>query len=115
MTIGERLKEERNRVGANQTVFAEQCGVTKNTQLAYEKGERSPDANYLAAAAAAGVDVLYVVTGVRVEQAAAGLDNHEAQLLEAFRNMPKQQQDAFLLLSSSIASASGKSPLADKP
>ena len=42
MTIGERLKEERQRIGVNQTVMAEKCGVTKNTQLAYEKGERSP-------------------------------------------------------------------------
>lgn len=115
LNIGERLKEERVRLGYNQADFAAIAGVAKTSQFNYEKGERSPDAAYLAAVAEKGVDVLYVVTGVRVEQAAAGLDNHEAQLLEAFRNMPKQQQDAFLLLSSSIASASGKSPLADKP
>ncbi|WP_162961855.1 helix-turn-helix domain-containing protein, partial [Pseudomonas aeruginosa] len=47
MTIGERLKEERQRLGMSQTELAEQCGVSKNTQLAYEKGERSPDAAYL--------------------------------------------------------------------
>ncbi|HBP6664550.1 transcriptional regulator [Pseudomonas aeruginosa] len=115
MTIGERLKEERSRLKLSQTDLGAIGGVGKTTQINYEKGAGSPDGRYLAAVAQTGVDVLYVVTGVRVEQAAAGLDNHEAQLLEAFRNMPKQQQDAFLLLSSSIASTSGKSPLADKP
>ncbi|WGW43511.1 helix-turn-helix transcriptional regulator [Pseudomonas aeruginosa] len=92
MTIGERLKEERNRVGANQTVFAEQCGVTKNTQLAYEKGERSPDANYLAAAAAAGVDVQYVVTGERRPQPAGSISAEEADLLDRFRQLPAEDR-----------------------
>jgi transcriptional regulator with XRE-family HTH domain len=66
MTMGERLKEERLRIGVNQTVLAEKCGVTKNTQLAYEKGERNPDTAYLAAASSLGIDVLYLITGQRV-------------------------------------------------
>ena len=113
---GDRLREERLRLGfKKQEDLAQIGGVNRNTQGSYEKGERNPDSAYLAAVAAVGVDVLYVVTGVRATQAAAGLDEHEAQLLEAFRNMPKQQQEAFLLLSSSIATSSGKPPLADKP
>lgn len=115
MKIGERLKEERKRLGLNQADFAALLGASKTSQFNYEKGDRSPDAIFLAAAAEQGVDVLYVVTGVRAEQAAFGLDDHEAELLNAFRNMPKQQQEAFLLLSSSIASSSGNSPLVDKP
>lgn len=64
-SFGERLREERQRLGLNQTEFAGLAGVQKQAQLKYEKGERSPDANYLAAIAAAGADVQYIVTGVR--------------------------------------------------
>lgn len=39
--IGERLKEERERLGMNQTDFAAQLNVSKNSQYNYEKGERS--------------------------------------------------------------------------
>lgn len=103
MTIGERLKEERNRVGANQTVFAEQCGVTKNTQLAYEKGERSPDANYLAAASTAGIDVLYVVTGERKPQPADSISAREATLLGFFRQLPENEQANLVRTASALA------------
>lgn len=61
--IGDRLKEERERLGFNQTEFAAKAGVSKNSQYNYEKGERSPDATCLAAIAENGVDILYVVTG----------------------------------------------------
>ncbi|HBO9342665.1 helix-turn-helix domain-containing protein [Pseudomonas aeruginosa] len=64
-TIGERLREERERKGMNQSSFAEVGGVQKRAQINYEKDERHPDAAYLAAIAAAGVDVLYVLTGQR--------------------------------------------------
>lgn len=39
--------------------------MQKVAQINYEKGKRKPDAEYLAAIAAAGVDVLYVLTGQR--------------------------------------------------
>ena len=51
MGIGERLKEERERLGFSQTEFAAVAGASKNSQYNYEKGERSPDAAYLAAVA----------------------------------------------------------------
>lgn len=102
MTIGERLKEERSRLGFNQTDMAAFGGVGKTTQINYEKGNGAPDAKYLAALAEKGGDVLYVVTGARAEQIAAGLSDQEAELIEAFRHMGKQQQDAILLLSSSL-------------
>lgn len=64
-TIGERLREERDRLGLNQTAFAEAGGVQKRAQVNYEKDERHPDAGYLAAIATAGADVLYILTGSR--------------------------------------------------
>ena len=66
VNFGERLADERRRQGLNQTDFAALGGVTVKTQVLYEKSERVPDANYLAAVARHGVDVLYVLTGQHV-------------------------------------------------
>lgn len=63
--IGERLREERERLGLNQTELGARGGVSRKTQFNYESGERLPDAAYLAKVMDAGVDVLYVVTGNR--------------------------------------------------
>lgn len=63
--LGERLREERQRLGMSQAELGLAGGVQKQAQLKYEKGERSPDASYLEAIARAGVDVLYVLTGSR--------------------------------------------------
>jgi len=65
MSIGDRLRAERQKLRLSQTAFAELGGVGKTTQVLYESGQRVPDANYLAAVAAHGVDVLFVVIGQR--------------------------------------------------
>jgi len=62
MGIGARLREERERLGLNQEGFGQLGGVRKQAQLLYEKDERKPDSDYLVAVAAAGVDVLFVLT-----------------------------------------------------
>lgn len=63
MSFGERLKEERKRLGMNQTEFALLGGVVKFTQINYEKGDNSPNLDYLAKLEAAGVDAYYILTG----------------------------------------------------
>lgn len=85
MQLGERLREERERLGYNQADFAALAGATRKTQFNYETGERSPDANYLLAIGAAGADVQYIVMGMRSAQA---LSRDEIELLEAFRAAP---------------------------
>ena len=69
--IGARLRDERERLGKNQDAFAALAGVGKRALIHYEKSERSPDANFLAAIAAAGADVLYILMGQRSGAAAA--------------------------------------------
>lgn len=81
LNIGERLREERVRLGYNQAELAAIAGVAKTSQFNYEKGERSPDAAYLAAVAEKGVDVLYVVTGVRQPVNADELSPEAVELL----------------------------------
>ena len=61
----ERLIEERKRLGLNQEEFGALAGVGKHSQLNYEKGSRKPDADYLIALEAHGVDVTYLLTGKR--------------------------------------------------
>lgn len=90
--LGERLKEERVRLGLNQAELAAVGGVAKTSQFNYEKGERSPDAAYLAAVAVAGVDVLYVVTGTRTPTAANSLSDEENALVQRYRSMPAENR-----------------------
>ncbi|MGJ7459338.1 XRE family transcriptional regulator [Halomonas sp. RA08-2] len=65
MAIGQRLREERERLGMTQSVFSGVAGVTKNTQLLYESDQRSPKADYLERLSGIDVDIQYVVTGIR--------------------------------------------------
>lgn len=84
MNFGERLKEERVRLGCSQEAMGAIGGVRKLAQHNYEKGERAPDSTYLAAIAAAGADVLYILTGERTANAAQGLRADEQLLLEVY-------------------------------
>lgn len=82
MTISRRLLEERKRLKMNQTDFAEKAGTTKKSQIEYEKERLPAFATYLAAIAAAGVDVQYVLTGQR--SAEPVLTPEEKNLLAAW-------------------------------
>lgn len=103
MRKGDRLKEERERLGLSQTDFAARVSSSKNTQYNYEKGDRSPDANYLEAAADLGVDVLYVVTGERKPQAADSITAAEAKLLECYRAMPEADRGVLERTATALA------------
>lgn len=61
----ERLREERNRLGLTQEQLGEVGGVKKQAQSLYEGGKRNPDVGYLDRVSAVGVDVVYLLTGVR--------------------------------------------------
>lgn len=76
-SIGTRLREERDRLGFNQTDFAAIAGQAKKSQTRYEADDRSPDGDYFAKIAAAGADIAYILTGNRgsamsCENASAG-------------------------------------------
>lgn len=82
-TIGERLKNERERLGLNQTQLGAIGGVQKQSQLKYENGVTSPTASYLAEVAKIGVDIQYVILGARTSTA---INEEELLLLQRFRN-----------------------------
>lgn len=82
MSIGERLREERERLGFNQTVFAAFGEASLRSEIEWEKGKTFPNAKVLAAIAAAGADVQYILTGVRSENA---LTQDELIVLNGYR------------------------------
>ena len=87
--LNERLKEERERLGLTQPDFAEVAGAKKRTLIDWEKGVSSPTAMQLASLFKIGVDVLYILTGIRQEQAACQepLTKREAALLDNYRHI----------------------------
>lgn len=91
--LGERLREERERTGLNQTDFGVRAGVSRGTQKAYEQGTSSPDVRYLAALQTIDVDVHYVLIGARSESSLSAL---EQQLLQLFRGSPFALQAAAI-------------------
>jgi len=107
--VGERLREERTRLGLKQEAFAQLGGITRNTQGSYEKGERNPDSVYLTAVLKVGVDVLYVLTGRRTQRAIEGLNEAEETLLDRFRTLSDYDQKAVHRIISAMAGAPGVS------
>lgn len=99
-TIGERIKEERERLGLNQTVFAEKGGVQRRAQMRYESNQRSPDGHYLSRIVGAGADVAYILTGIRsvlAEDAEPAvvmdmLSPKEKAMLDMFRTLDERAQ-----------------------
>lgn len=69
--IAVRFVEERARTGYSQADFARQLGVSRETLRRNETGESGFSAELLAKAAGFGVDVQYVLTGVRSQNVAA--------------------------------------------
>lgn len=95
--FGERLAEERKRLGFNQEVMAAHGGVKKQAQSLYESGKRKPDSEYLEAISKIGVDITYVITGVSSQPALPPeLAADEQMLVDAYRSLPMAQRKAML-------------------
>lgn len=94
-SLGDRLREERKRLGYSQVAFAALGGASKGSQLAWEKGAAAPNAEFLHLIARFGVDVLYVITGQRSSN---GLSVEEAELLAVYRQLDPQGRAGLLAL-----------------
>jgi transcriptional regulator with XRE-family HTH domain len=106
--IGDRLCEERKRLGLSQGAMGEIGGVKANAQGNYEKGDRFPDAAYLAALAEIGVDVLYVVTGRRTPRPADSFTAEESRVIEQYRSLPEQDRASVSRLTTALAETAGR-------
>ncbi|MPT03559.1 MAG: helix-turn-helix domain-containing protein [Delftia sp.] len=111
MSIGDRLREERTRLGMSQPSFAALAGTTKQTLFSWESGRTAPDGFQLAALAGQGVDVLFVLTGQR--QAVVEAPEEEKKLLNGFRLCgPEARQN---LIQTAALFAAGLTPGAVVP
>ncbi|WP_368736271.1 helix-turn-helix domain-containing protein [Pseudomonas aeruginosa] len=100
---GERLREERDRLGMNQTDFGASLGVSRGTQKAYELGSSSPDIRYLYALQSIGVDVQYILTGRRETGDLQDLSEEEIGLLEQYRTLPEVEKAGTRRMVSALA------------
>lgn len=104
------MRAERERLDFSQDAFGAIGGVAKRAQIRYEQGERSPDADYLAAVAKVGVDVRYVITGERKGPAPIKLSEEEATMLGYWREASKPVRRAAL---GALLSAAGSGSKTD--
>jgi transcriptional regulator with XRE-family HTH domain len=114
-TFSERLRAERVRMGLTQGQFAALGGMTKNTQLAYERepdedGYLSPCVDYLLRLGEAGMDVQYVMFGSYQPDTFSLEVRNLLQLIMELK--PTQQAVAFAVLSLFKHSVNGNNSVA---
>ena len=93
--VGERLKEERERLGLNQTEFGVLLGVSRGSQKNYELGASSLDLRYVAALEEHGVDAAFVLTGRRSTPLGQLFTAAEEELINQFRSIAEEDQKAI--------------------
>lgn len=96
VTVGKRLKEEREKLGLSQTDFAAIGGVGRKSQFNYEENERKADTAYLEKIAGIGADVRYIITGDRKGQPPLVLTADEQVLLNGFRALDEKTRKRML-------------------
>jgi transcriptional regulator with XRE-family HTH domain len=101
MGFGARLQEERRRLGFKQAEFSELVGSDVPKQSLYETDKRQLRAAYLARTAAAGVDLLYVITGRRSEGDLLGED--VSALLSTYLGLPEELRETVDRLVGNLA------------
>ena len=110
MGISLRLQEERKRLGLTQEAIAEKLAATKRSVINWEGGAALPGAEVLARYAAAGADVLYILTGQRAGGASApppprAVSEGDRILLDNFHAAPAQVQAGVKTTLGAFASA----------
>ncbi|WP_176247772.1 helix-turn-helix domain-containing protein [Pseudomonas sp. B15(2017)] len=93
--VGERLREERERLGLNQTDFGVLLGVSRGTQKNYELGASSLDLRYVSALEERGIDAAYVLTGRRSTPLGQLFSAAEEELIKQFRTISDEDQRAI--------------------
>lgn len=105
MSVGNRLKEERKRLGMTQEAMGLACGVAKRTQILFEQDAHLPGGAYFVAADELGVDVAYVLVGRRDR-----LSESDADLLDAWRNASISARAAALAALGGAVPAAAAAP-----
>ena len=104
--LGNRIKEERERLGLTQDGFCAIAGCGRRTLVEWEAGNTSPKAEQLEVLAEHGVDVYYVLTGQRIGLATT-LSARESALVENYRAAPEEAKKALETTSAALAQSPG--------
>lgn len=99
-TFGNRLKEQRKKLGLTQAKIAEKCGISMRMWGDYERDKYQPRSETLFLLAKEGIDIDYVMTGNAAEntfrQPKNSLNNKELELLTLFRQASELGQAVIL-------------------
>ena len=106
--VSPRVAEERKRLGLSQESAGQACGVSREMWGKYERGKAVMGTEVLALFAAAGADVLYILTGQRSGAAAPtpALKPEEATLLDNYRHASPEGKKAIKATSDALAQPS---------
>lgn len=105
-SFGDRLEEERSRLGLKKGQMAEAGNVAPSTYTSYLQGDRIPDLNALVAWTEAGVDPLYVALGRRMPDLLAP---EEEMVLSGYRRLDARGRAGVLALIGGMQPAGGTS------
>ena len=106
VSMGDRLRQERERLGLLQPEMAALGGAKPRTYQDWERGVAAVSAEFLAAVAPRGLDVSFVVSGVSASASALGLTPDEARILATYKQADSQARQAL----ESVAALAARSP-----
>jgi len=90
--FGDRLRQERQRLGLTQSEFALRAGVNRVSQVFYEKGKNWPQREYIESISSLGVDIIFLLHGQHLRTivgAALDLD----MLTEIFQTIDEMEAE----------------------
>jgi transcriptional regulator with XRE-family HTH domain len=90
--IGERLLEERTRLGLTQQGLADAIAGSRLSVIHYESGRSSPSAETLSSMESFGIDVRYVLTGTRQVWSSVDRERFRMAFVEAQRQATERRE-----------------------
>ena len=97
--VGRRLREERARRWRNGDEFAEKSGIHATSLGNYERGDRAPNAALLLTWHDLGIDIGYVLTGVRWS---GSVSPEQQRLIDYFDRISVDERNIVLALLSRL-------------
>lgn len=90
--IGERLRQERERLGYQPLQIANLIGVTEQEYLAQESGESDPGLFCMTKLYSCGFDVMFIITDTRYRPV-----QEESELLRRFRDLSLRGRNSIFM------------------
>ena len=103
MTLGNRLRGERKTLGLSQAQLAMRTGIQTNAQGHYESGLRLPRADYLECLCTIGIDVQFILLGVRAPVTQGELSRDESAVIQSFRILDFEDRQAVVRIMTTMS------------